>query len=63
LNLELAKKPVECIEYIGVHELVHLLERSHKEKFIALMDEHMPKWRYYRDELNRLPFSHVDWRY
>jgi predicted metal-dependent hydrolase len=63
LNLELAKKPVECIEYIVVHELVHLLERSHKEKFIALMDEHMPKWRFYRDELNRLPFSHVDWRY
>ena len=63
LNLELAKKPVECIEYIVVHELVHLLERSHKEKFIALMDEHMAKWRFYRDELNRLPFSHVDWRY
>jgi predicted metal-dependent hydrolase len=63
LNLELAKKPVECIEYIVVHELVHLLERSHKEKFIALMDAHMPKWRFYRDELNRLPFSHVDWRY
>jgi predicted metal-dependent hydrolase len=63
LNLELAKKPVECIEYIIVHELVHLLERSHKEPFIALMDEHLPKWRFYREELNRLPFSHVDWRY
>jgi predicted metal-dependent hydrolase len=63
LNLELAKKPIECIEYIIVHELVHLLERSHKEKFIALMEKHMPKWRYYREELNRLPFSHVDWRY
>lgn len=63
LNLELAKKPLECIEYIVVHELIHLLERSHKEKFIALMDEHMPKWRFYRDELNRLPFSHIDWRY
>ncbi len=63
LNLELGKKPVECIEYIIVHELVHLLERSHKDKFISLMDEHMPKWRFYRDELNRLPFSHLDWRY
>lgn len=63
LNLELAKKPLECIEYIVVHELVHLKERSHKEKFIALMDEYMPKWRFYRDELNRLPFSHVDWKY
>lgn len=63
LNLELAKKPIECIEYIVVHELVHLLERSHKEKFIAFMDEHMPKWRFYRNELNRLPFGHVDWKY
>lgn len=63
LNLELAKKPLECIEYIVVHELVHLLERSHKEKFISLMDEHMPKWRFYRDEMNRLPFSHLEWRY
>lgn len=63
LNLELAKKPIACIEYIVVHELVHLMERSHKERFIELMNEHMPKWRFYRDELNRLPFGHVDWRY
>jgi predicted metal-dependent hydrolase len=63
LNLELAKKPVECIEYIVVHELVHFLERSHNERFIAYMDKFMPKWRFHRDELNRLPFSHVDWKY
>jgi predicted metal-dependent hydrolase len=63
LNLELAKKPVECIEYIIVHELVHLLERTHNERFIGYMDEFMPKWRFYRDELNRLPFSHTDWKY
>jgi len=63
LNLELAKKPVECIEYIIVHELVHLLERNHNERFIGYMDEFMPKWRFYRDELNRLPFSHTDWKY
>jgi len=63
LNLELAKKPLECIEYIVVHELVHLKERSHKERFVTLMDEYMPKWRFFRDELNRLPFSHVDWKY
>ena len=63
LNLELAKKPLECIEYIVVHELVHLQERSHKERFVTLMDEYMPKWRFYRDELNRLPFSHVDCKY
>lgn len=63
LNLELAKKPVECIEYIVVHELVHLIERSHNETFKRLMNEHMPKWSFYRDELNRLPFSHLEWKY
>jgi predicted metal-dependent hydrolase len=63
LNLELAKKPVECIEYIIVHELVHLLERSHNDRFVALMNEHMPKWRFHRDELNRLPFRHTEWKY
>jgi len=63
INLELAKKPLECLEYIVVHELVHLIERGHNERFVALMDEHLPKWRFYREELNRLPFGHVDWRY
>ncbi len=63
LNLELAKKPVECLEYIVVHEIAHLLERTHNDRFVALMDGFMPKWRFYRDELNRLPVSHVDWKY
>ncbi len=63
LNLELAKKPAECLEYIIVHELVHLSERSHNDKFVRYMNEFMPKWRFYKDELNRLPFSHVDWNY
>ncbi len=63
LNLELAKKPVECLEYIIVHELVHLLERSHNEVFVNYMNQFMPKWRFYRDELNKLPFSHVEWSY
>ena len=63
LNLEIAKKPFECLEYIIVHELVHLLERRHNEKFVKYMNEFMPKWRFYREELNRLPFSHVDWNY
>ncbi|HPT71556.1 MAG TPA: SprT family zinc-dependent metalloprotease [Candidatus Cloacimonadota bacterium] len=63
LNLELAKKPLECIEYIIVHEVLHLIEPSHNERFIALLDDHMPKWKFYRDELNRLPFGHVEWRY
>jgi predicted metal-dependent hydrolase len=63
LNLELAKKPVHCLEYIIVHELVHLLERLHNEQFIAYMDKFMPRWRYYREELNKLPVSHIDWEY
>lgn len=63
LNLELAKKPKDCLEYIIVHELVHLLERSHNQRFVKFMDEFMPKWRFYRDEFNRIPYSHVDWDY
>ena len=63
LNLELAKKPTSCLEYIIVHELVHLLERNHTDKFIAHMDEFMPKWRLHRDELNSLPIVHNDWGY
>lgn len=63
LNTELAKKPVECLEYIVVHEMVHLLEPSHNKRFIALLDHHMPKWHHHRDALNRLPVRHEDWRY
>jgi len=63
INLELAKKPKNCLEYIIVHELVHLLERSHNDRFIVLMNKYMPKWRAHRDELNRLPVSHTDWGY
>jgi len=63
LNLELAKKPPECLEYIVVHEMVHLMERKHNDRFIALMTEFIPKWRFYKDELNRLPVSHVGWNY
>ena len=57
LNLELAKKPVHCIEYIVVHEMVHLLEKSHNKRFIALLDHYMPNWRMLKDELNRLPLN------
>lgn len=63
LNLELAKKPPICLEYIIVHELVHLLERHHNEQFVAYMDQFMPKWRLYRDQLNELPVAHEDWGY
>ena len=63
LNLELAKKPIICLEYILVHELVHLHERHHNDRFIALLDRVMPKWRQYREELNSLPIVHNDWGY
>lgn len=63
LNLELAKKPVHCLEYIIVHELVHLLERKHNARFIIMMDQFMPKWQSYRKELNRSVLSHEKWSY
>ncbi len=63
INLELAKKPPECLEYIVVHELTHLLEPTHNKRFIALMTQFMPKWQFYRDELNRLPVRHEEWGY
>lgn len=63
LNLELAKKPVHCLEYIIVHELVHLLERNHTDQFTELMTEYMPLWRQYREELNRSPLAHGEWKY
>ena len=63
LNLELAKKPVSCLEYIVVHEMVHLIERSHNDRFRDLMGRLMPQWRVRRDELNRAPLAHADWHY
>ncbi len=63
LNLELAKKPVSCLEYILVHEMVHILERHHNEHFRELMNRLMPKWQSIRDELNRVPVAHDNWRY
>lgn len=63
INSELAKKPRECLEYIIVHELAHILERSHGPRFVALMDRHLPNWRYFKAHLNRLPVRHEDWLY
>jgi hypothetical protein len=63
LNLELSKKPRECIEYIVVHELVHFKERTHNDRFISFMGTYLPNWKDLRKELNRLPVSHVDWGY
>ncbi|MES2027044.1 MAG: SprT family zinc-dependent metalloprotease [Pseudomonadota bacterium] len=61
INLELAKKPTQCLEYIVVHELTHLLERHHNDHFIALMDRYMPLWQQARAELKRSPLGHENW--
>lgn len=61
LNLELAKKPIQCLEYIVVHELVHLLERHHNERFAALLEAHVPQWRQYRQMLSQAPLGHEKW--
>lgn len=63
LNLELAKNPVECLEYIIVHELVHLLERHHNVRFTAYMDKFMPQWRLFRETLGQGPLGHETWKY
>ncbi len=63
LNLELVKKPLHCLEYIIVHEMVHLLERHHNDRFLAYMNRFMPLWQYYREELNRAPLGHESWDY
>ena len=63
LNLELSKKPIYCLEYIIVHELIHLLERNHNDRFVSYMNQFMPKWRIYKEELNKLPVAHNDWDY
>lgn len=56
-NLELAKKPIDCIEYIVVHEMIHLKERHHNKRFVLLMDEYLPNWRLKKKELNELPIG------
>ena len=63
LNLELTRKPAICVEYILVHEMVHFLERRHGDRFRERMDRLMPQWRLHREELNRAPLAHEDWRY
>lgn len=63
LNTELGKKPPGCLEYIVAHELMHLLEPTHNDRFKALMRTFMPDWEDRRRELNRLPIRHEDWEY
>jgi predicted metal-dependent hydrolase len=63
VNLELAKKSPQCLEYILVHEMVHLLERHHNDRFKEHMDRLIPQWRLLREELNRAPLGHETWAY
>ena len=63
LNLELAKKSPNCLEYIVVHEMVHLLEPTHNERFRSLMSSFLPQWKQRRDELNQSPLAFEDWTY
>jgi len=63
LNTDLAKKPRECLEYVLVHEMVHILEPTHNARFVSLMDSFVPKWQFYREAINRLPVRHEHWDY
>lgn len=63
LNSDLAKKPRECLEYVLVHEMVHLLEPTHGQRFVTAMDRFMPSWRTYKDALNQSAVRHEDWLY
>lgn len=63
LNLELAKKPIVCLEYLIVHELVHLIEPRHGDRFISLMDKYLPNWHLHRQELNAAPLAYEEWQY
>ena len=62
LNTELAKKPRECLEYVVLHELIHLLVPTHGARFVAKLDQLMPNWRSRRDLLNELPVCHEEWK-
>lgn len=61
LNLELCKKQLPCVEYVVVHEMIHLLERKHGEVFTGYMDKLLPQWRFYKEELNKSPLRHEKW--
>jgi hypothetical protein len=62
LNTELVKKPKDLLEYVVVHEMLHLIEPTHSEHFVALLDEHCPTWREARQELNELPLGAEQWQ-
>jgi hypothetical protein len=62
LNTELVKKPKDLLEYVIVHEMVHLLEPTHSDRFMAILGEHYPTWREARAELNELPLTAEVWK-
>ncbi len=61
LNTELVKKPKDLLEYVVVHEMAHLVEPTHNERFLALLERHYPSWKEARDELNSLPLTAEFW--
>lgn len=63
INSTLVAKPRECLEYIVVHEMLHLLERRHSEHFRTLIDQALPRWQSLRSKLNRAPLAHETWIY
>nr|MBP9008215.1 M48 family metallopeptidase [Methanospirillum sp.] len=62
INLEMIKKPERCIDYIVLHEMAHLIEKRHNDRFREILTHHMPRWQTYRDELNEAPLGHDEWR-
>nr|WP_287411686.1 SprT family zinc-dependent metalloprotease [Pseudodesulfovibrio sp.] len=63
LNTHVAKKPIKCLEYLLVHEMLHIIEPTHNAHFKALLEKHVPQWEHLRRLLNRLPVSHEEWGY
>lgn len=61
LNLELAKKPAHCLEYVVAHEMVHLLERNHNDRFVSILERHLPQWRSHRTRLGAEPLAYSAW--
>lgn len=62
LNTELVKKPKDLLEYVIVHEMTHLHEPTHSDRFIAILDQHYPSWHEARAELNDLPLAAETWK-
>ena len=62
MNTELVRKPKDLLEYILVHEMAHLIEPTHNERFVTILDKHYPNWREARDDLNALPLADESWR-